>query len=389
MKLEFKFIFIILFYLSFLNCSKRISNSYVPAFKNSNKSITIQNEYFDTLESYFELLGNRHIAFTNSLNETFFISLERPVKLQLQHRKWVKTAIPIFNNGIIGNYLFYSNLINDSFIFIIDKRIIWKYNVVENNSEYIHSLEKGIQHKSGSIFWHDNIPSQSPSIIFYNENNSLYFPIYTNNKKEKEYFICRLNLVSKESEILEIERKNIDAPIQKMMQESNMFLIDSNKLNIAFAYNKIGYRINLDNNKIDTLNLQSPNDTIENEVYNKIKGKNKEPFGERYMKTKLFNAFYSYFRFNPFKNHYYKVFFKSLEEFNTETGLRNTLAEKRLVLQIFDDSLFLIKEIDLSDNFNWVNQVLPTQNGVLLFNSSNSGNYNLPGKTLIMYIDYE
>jgi hypothetical protein len=58
-------------------------------------------------------------------------------------------------------------------------------------------------------------------------------------------------------------------------------------------------------------------------------------------------------------------------------------------MQFYDSEMKLINELDLPENMNWLNSLLPCKEGVLLFNVSNSGNYNLPNKTLIYKIYYD
>jgi hypothetical protein len=77
------------------------------------------------------------------------------------------------------------------------------------------------------------------------------------------------------------------------------------------------------------------------------------------------------------------LFYKKLDE-NNSNGLKNTLSEKRIILQLYDSKLHLINEIELPYGFSYCNLLLPTKSGIVLYNT-----YNINGKIIKTQIDYE
>ncbi len=371
-----------------IQCSKKVNQFRLPSIEKS--SIVINNFYFDydTLGSYWDLLGKNNISVSCSTNKVKFYSLYKGIELSLNDNKWDTSYFKPFNNGVFNTAIVKSDLIGDSIIFFIHKKSIWKFNVLNYKFKEIKNMESGIKSVSGSIFYnYTERFNQSSALLFCESLNQLYFPIYSFNKKDKEYLLASYNLHTDVLKIESLIRPKVDEEIHQIMQDNTMFKIKNQTLFIAFSFNKLGLRYNLISNEVDTLNFQSLKDTFLQLVYTE-KNTGIKNFGDRFMKTKLYNAYYGFYVYNPFKEHFYKIFFKKLDE-NNEKGYKNTLAEKRLVLQIYDNEMKLISELDLPENMNWLNAIQPCKEGVLLFNVSNSGNYNLPNKTLLYKIFYD
>jgi hypothetical protein len=371
-----------------IQCSKKINQIRLPSIEKSR--IVINNYYlnYDTLGSYWDILGKNNLSISNSKNQVKFYSFYKGIELTLNGSKWDTTYFTPFNNGVLNTAIVKSDLIGDSIVYFLHKKSIWMFNVLNYKFKEIKNIESGVKSPSGSVFYnYTERFNQSSALLYCESLNKLYFPIYTFNKKEKEYLFASYNL---QTDVLKIEnllRPKVDEEIHQIMQDNTMFKIKNQTLFVAFSFNKLGLRYDLISNKVDTLNFQSLNDTILQEAYTE-KNTGIKNFGDRFMKTKLYNAYYGFYVYNPFKNHFYKIFYKKLDENNVQ-GYKNTLAEKRLVMQFYDSEMKLINELDLPENMNWLNSLLPCKEGVLLFNVSNSGNYNLPNKTLIYKIYYD
>jgi hypothetical protein len=371
-----------------IQCSKKVNQFRLPSIEKS--SIVINNFYFDydTLGSYWDILGKNNLSISNSKNQVKFYSFYKGIELTLNGSKWDTTYFTPFNNGVLNTAIVKSDLIGDSIVYFLHKKSIWMFNVLNYKFKEIKNIDSGVKSPSGSVFYnYTERFNQSSALLYCESLNKLYFPIYTFNKKEKEYLFASYNL---QTDVLKIEnliRPKVDEEIHQIMQDNTMFKIKNQTLFIAFSFNKLGLRYDLISNKVDTLNFQSLKDTILQEAYTE-KNTGIKNFGDRFMKTKLYNAYYGFYVYNPFKNHFYKIFYKKLDENNVK-GYKNTLAEKRLVIQLYDSEMKLINELDLPENMNWLNSLLPCNEGVLLLNVSNSGNYNLPNKTLLYKIFYD
>lgn len=356
-----------------------------PIQKSKEKISKLELEE-DTIINYWQFLGKIQFPVVNAQGTPVIYSVLRGKAISIDNDR--VDTFKIRNLDIqIKTHDLYSSLIDNRFIYFILNSTLYRYNINLDSYELIKDLSNAIIDNRGVKYIPLDVGgSQSPCIVYWAKESTLIFPVWSANDKHN-HFLGSLDLKTYRVNVLNIERPPVDYPIQRGMQDNTMYVVDSNNLFVSFAYSKVGLKVNLESLALDTLNVQSTLDTLPELIFTPNNyGIN--DIGERFMKTVINSAFYGYQVFNPFKKHYYKIFYKQ-QALKDSSGLNTTLASKRLVLMIMDRQMRIIKEIELGPHFNWVNDVIPTKNGVMLLNASNSGNYNLPDKSLLLRINYE
>jgi len=365
------------------SCSHKQNLKKIEPLQMSSYIVNKMIFKFDTSENYFAFLGKNKFSTYNNKGEILHISISKGLMLKTRGKEIDTISFSPFNNGKLESIIINSEIINDTFIYFFNNEVLWSFNVINFEFFKIYDTKNKIK-SSNNYLYHVNqyTFSLSPSIKYSKSENKLYFPIFTHSKKEKNYFLGSLNLNNNKIEVFDLERPNIDEKIQQALQDNTMYVINESKIYVAFAFSKMGLLYDIKSKQTDTINLQSKSDTIKQFVYTQKNTKIKSSH-ERLIKTIIYNSYYQQLTFNPFKNHYYKLFYKKLDE-NNSNGLKNTLSEKRIVLQLYDSKLHLINEIELPYGFSYCNLLLPSKSGIVLYNT-----YNINGKIIKTQIDYE
>jgi hypothetical protein len=369
--------------LFFLNCSHKNNNNKIYELKHSNSKISHLFYRFDTLVDYYDFLGKNQISVVNNDGVILNFSIAKGLLIKINGRKLDTLKFTPFNHGKIESNIIHSEIVNDSIIYFFNNDALWNFDIKGYQFSKIYDLKNKIKSNKNYLFHIEQYTyNQSPSIKFHPSENEIYFPVYTHSKKEKKYFIGVFNLNNNRINILDLVRPQVDELIQQSIQDNTMYIINNNKIYFTFAFSKFSLIYDLKTKNIDTINLQSTFDTIPQEAYTKKNTKISSSH-ERLVKTILYNAYYQNFTFSSFKNHYYKLFYVKLEE-NNSNGLKNTFNDKKLVLQIFDKNLSLIKEFQFPTGFSHAYCVLPSRDGLTLFNG-----YNIENKILKLNINYD
>ncbi len=365
------------------SCSKKNNFRKIHTLNFSKSKISKLNYHFDTLVDYFEYLGKNSISVINKNGVILNYSFTKGVLIASKNKQYDTIMFAPFNNGALKSNIIHSKIVNDSIVFFFNDHELWCFDVLKNKFSKIFDLKNKIKSPNNFLFHIEQYTyNQSPSIQYDEINNTIYFPIFTYSKKEKKYFIGVMNLNNNKISVLDLVRPNIDEIIQQSIQDHTMFILENNKIYFAFAFWKLGLTYDLKTKLIDTVNIQSTFDTIPQMAYTQ-KNTNIRSAQERLVKTLIYNAYYQNFTFNLSKKHFYKLFYKKLDEDNAN-GLKNTLEDKRLMLQIFDIRLQLIKEFEIPIGFSHAFIVLPTETGLELING-----YNIPNKLLKLTIRYD
>jgi hypothetical protein len=156
-KLKSNYLYRVLLFLALciflIQCSKKINQIRLPSIEKSR--IVINNYYlnYDTLGSYWDILGKNNLSISNSKNQVKFYSFYKGIELTLNCSKWDTTYFTPFNNGVLNTAIVKSDLIGDSIVYFLHKKSIWMFNVLNYKFKEIKNIESGVKSPSGSVFY--------------------------------------------------------------------------------------------------------------------------------------------------------------------------------------------------------------------------------------------
>ncbi len=386
------FLFLVIWHLLSVGaCTKKLQKTVdLPPINKSTYNISKVQFIKDTIPAFFKNINDIYFNIQNkeNINYLFSVNMGLGYKIKNTETDSFKFNSFIHTSGTFASNIIKSNLIEDSLVYFIENDKVWRFNILTNKYTHIENLSAGLKSNSGTVFFPNAGINLSNCITYHNQTKTLYFPVYTNQKRSKELFIGYYNLASNKKGVLDIVMPAIENnSTYRTLQDNMVFTMLNDTLVVGFGFSDLGLKIDLTTNKVEEFYFGGETALKSFVVYNK---ENTPDPKTRVSKTMMYATYYKNLCFNYSKEHYYRILYMPLEEDNIN-GFKNTFDDKQLSLVVFDKNLRLIRNIKLPEDFNYLGYyIFPTDNGVILINAGNSQTReSLEGSLIKHTINYD
>jgi len=369
---------LLMFFISpFYSCNNK---------KTNNSKITIKNikySLFKIKNTYAENTEYRFIDYSKNKNQDILIYNEFSNELEFYNIKQLKITSHLKIDSLITKYgdlnsLNYYN--NDTIFLLLENGLL----LCDNKGKIKDTYSTEVNYKSKKYF----ISNTGYYNITYNpKEKKLFLPIYSfdfafNSKAFFQEPICAIyNLNNRTFQFSNAYYSDLYKTNYFGYASDISHTIDINYLHyFNFPTDDNIYVYDFEKNKLKIINCRSKNKGIESEGIEFSTNSN-ERAG---LDCIITNPLYDNLVYDPFKNLFYRFFYKELKIKN-EKGMYNTYDDKNEYLMIFDNELNIITEFLLPKNLFNSSVSIPTPAG-LLISSSNYKNINHDKKYFSFYM---